>query len=289
MRQLKITRQVTNRDSLAFEMYLQEIAREKMISPQEEIELAKRIKNGDQEAVDELVRANLRFVISVAKQYQNQGLSLQDLVNEGNYGLIVAAKRFDETRGFKFISYAVWWIRQSVLHAIAVKGRIVRLPLNKIGMLNKIYSSSLSLEQKLEREPSLFELAEETELNYDKVYDTLKHQGKTLSMDAPLSNEDNDDFTLGDLIGVEQTPVADKNLIDYSLKIEINQVLNILGLRERTIIKMYYGLDGESPKTFEEISESLNLTKERVRQLKEAAIRKLKQSSKRNVLKSYLK
>src|SRR5690554_5731988 len=252
MRQLRITRQVTNRDSIAFEKYLQEISREEMISSAEEIELAKRIKDGDQEAVDKLVLANLRFVVSVAKQYQNQGLSLQDLVNEGNYGLLVAAKRFDETRGFKFISYAVWWIRQSVLHAIAVKGRIVRLPLNKIGMLNKIYSSSLSLEQKLEREPSLFELAEETELNYDKVYDTLKHQGKTLSMDAPLSNEDNDDFTLGDLIGVEQTPVADKNLIDYSLKIEINQVLNILGLRERTIIKMYYGLDGESPKTFEE-------------------------------------
>ncbi|HPX75506.1 MAG TPA: RNA polymerase sigma factor RpoD/SigA [Bacteroidales bacterium] len=289
MRQLKITRQVTSRDTLAFEKYLQEIAREELISPEEEIELAKRIKCGDQEAVHKLVLANLRFVVSVAKQYQNQGLSLQDLINEGNYGLLVAAKRFDETRGFKFISYAVWWIRQSILHAIAVKGRMIRLPLNKIGILNKVYSTSLALEQKLEREPSLAEIAEETDYNFKNVNEVLKYQGKTLSMDAPLSNsEGDDDFTMGDFLGTTQTLSVEKTLNNNSLKIEINEALKVLSERERIIVKMYFGLDNESPKTYEEISEALNLTRERVRQLKESSLKKLRQSSKRNVLQSYL-
>lgn len=289
MRQLRITRQVTNRDSIAFEKYLQEISREEMISSAEEIELAKRIKDGDQEAVDKLVLANLRFVVSVAKQYQNQGLSLQDLVNEGNYGLLVAAKRFDETRGFKFISYAVWWIRQSILHAIAVKGRMIRLPLNKIGVLNKVYSTSLALEQKLEREPSLAEIAEETDYNFKNVNEVLKYQGKTLSMDAPLSNsEGDDDFTMGDLLSSTQTLSVEKTLNNDSLKIEINEALKILSERERKIITMFFGLEDESPKTYEEISEALNLTRERIRQLKESSLKKLRQSSKRNILQSYL-
>jgi len=289
MRQLRITRQVTNRDSIAFEKYLQEISREEMISSAEEIELAKRIKDGDQEAVDKLVLANLRFVVSVAKQYQNQGLSLQDLVNEGNYGLLVAAKRFDETRGFKFISYAVWWIRQSILHAIAVKGRMIRLPLNKIGVLNKVYSTSLALEQKLEREPSLAEIAEETDYNFKNVNEVLKYQGKTLSMDAPLSNsEGDDDFTMGDLLSSTQTLSVEKTLSNDSLKIEINEALKILSERERKIITMFFGLEDESPKTYEEISEALNLTRERIRQLKESSLKKLRQSSKRNILQSYL-
>ncbi|MBP8992541.1 MAG: sigma-70 family RNA polymerase sigma factor [Bacteroidales bacterium] len=289
MRQLRITRQITNRDSIAFEKYLQEISREEMISSAEEIELAKRIKDGDQEAVDKLVLANLRFVVSVAKQYQNQGLSLQDLVNEGNYGLLVAAKRFDETRGFKFISYAVWWIRQSILHAIAVKGRMIRLPLNKIGVLNKVYSTSLALEQKLEREPSLAEIAEETDYNFKNVNEVLKYQGKTLSMDAPLSNsEGDDDFTMGDLLSSTQTLSVEKTLNNDSLKIEINEALKILSERERKIITMFFGLEDESPKTYEEISEALNLTRERIRQLKESSLKKLRQSSKRNILQSYL-
>lgn len=289
MRQLRITRQITNRDSIAFEKYLQEISREEMISSAEEIELAKRIKDGDQEAVDKLVLANLRFVVSVAKQYQNQGLSLQDLVNEGNYGLLVAAKRFDETRGFKFISYAVWWIRQSILHAIAVKGRMIRLPLNKIGVLNKVYSTSLALEQKLEREPSLAEIAEETDYNFKNVNEVLKYQGKTLSMDAPLSNsEGDDDFTMGDLLSSTQTLSVEKTLNNDSLKIEINEALKILSERERKIITMFFGLEDESPKTYGEISEALNLTRERIRQLKESSLKKLRQSSKRNILQSYL-
>lgn len=268
---------------------MQEISREEMISSAEEIELAKRIKDGDQEAVDKLVLANLRFVVSVAKQYQNQGLSLQDLVNEGNYGLLVAAKRFDETRGFKFISYAVWWIRQSILHAIAVKGRMIRLPLNKIGVLNKVYSTSLALEQKLEREPSLAEIAEETDYNFKNVNEVLKYQGKTLSMDAPLSNsEGDDDFTMGDLLSSTQTLSVEKTLNNDSLKIEINEALKILSERERKIITMFFGLEDESPKTYEEISEALNLTRERIRQLKESSLKKLRQSSKRNILQSYL-
>ncbi len=288
MRQLKILNQLTSRDSLAFEKYLQDISRKDMISPQEEIELAKRIKDGDQLAVDKLVSANLRFVVSVAKQYQNQGLSLQDLVNEGNFGLIIAAKRFDETRGFKFISYAVWWIRQSIMHAIAVKGRMIRLPLNKIGALNKIYSASTKLEQLFEREPTLNELAEETNMKFEYLDETLKSQIRVLSIDAPIGNSENDDFTLGDLIGITNNKPTDSTLMNSSLKYEINVFLLVLNERERKIIKMYFGLDGYEPKSFEEIAEAVELTSERVRQLKEHALRKLKQTSKRNKLRPYL-
>jgi len=288
MRQLKITRQVTNRDTPAFEKYLQEIGRKDMISPDEEIELARRIKGGDQQALDKLVSANLRFVVSVAKQYQNQGLTLQDLVNEGNLGLIKAAQRFDETRGFKFISYAVWWIRQSILHSLAVQGRMVRLPLNKIGMINKINVASARLEQQFEREPTTFEIATEVDADVDEVRDTLKSQSRFMSMDAPLGNDSDDDFTLYDLMGMKDTVPPDNTLLKESLIEEINSTLKVLGEREAQIIRKYYGLDGQVPRTLEEIGEELGLTRERVRQLKEAAIRRLKQSTKHTRLKSYL-
>jgi len=288
MRQLKITRQVTNRDTPAFEKYLQEIGRKDMISPDEEIELARRIKGGDQQALDKLVSANLRFVVSVAKQYQNQGLTLQDLVNEGNLGLIKAAQRFDETRGFKFISYAVWWIRQSILHSLAVQGRMVRLPLNKIGMINKINVASARLEQQFEREPTTFEIATEVDADVDEVRDTLKSQSRFMSMDAPLGNDSDDDFTLYDLMGMKDTVPPDNTLLKESLIVEINNTLKVLGEREAQIIRKYYGLDGQVPRTLEEIGEELGLTRERVRQLKEAAIRRLKQSTKHTRLKSYL-
>jgi len=288
MRQLKITRQVTNRDTPAFEKYLQEIGRKDMISPDEEIELARRIKGGDQQALDKLVSANLRFVVSVAKQYQNQGLTLQDLVNEGNLGLIKAAQRFDETRGFKFISYAVWWIRQSILHSLAVQGRMVRLPLNKIGMINKINVASARLEQQFEREPTTFEIATEVDADIEEVRDTMKSQSRFLSMDAPLGNDSDDDFTLYDLMGLKDTVPPDNTLLKESLIEEINSTLKVLGEREAQIIRKYYGLDGQVPRTLEEIGEELGLTRERVRQLKEAAIRRLKQSTKHTRLKSYL-
>lgn len=288
MRQLKITRQVTNRDTPAFEKYLQEIGREVMISADEEIELARRIKGGDQKALDRLVSANLRFVVSVAKQYQNQGLTLQDLVNEGNLGLIKAAKRFDETRGFKFISYAVWWIRQSILHALAVQGRMVRLPLNKIGMINKINAASSKLEQMFEREPTILEIAKEVDVDIEEIQDTIKSQSRFMSMDAPLGNDSDDDFTLYDLMGVKDSVPPDNALLKESLVKEINNTLKVLGEREAQIIRMYYGLNGELPRTLEEIGEEFDLTRERVRQLKEAAIRRLKQSTKHTRLKSYL-
>lgn len=288
MRQLKITRQVTNRDTPAFEKYLQEIGRQVMISPDEEIELARLIKNGDQKALDRLVSANLRFVVSVAKQYQNQGLTLQDLVNEGNLGLIKAAKRFDETRGFKFISYAVWWIRQSILHALAVQGRMVRLPLNKIGMINKINAASSKLEQLFEREPTILEIAGEVDVDLEEIQDTIKSQSRFMSMDAPLGNDSDDDFTLYDLMGVKDSVPPDNALLKESLIKEINNTLKVLGEREAQIIRMYYGLNGEVPRTLEEIGEEFDLTRERVRQLKEAAIRRLKQSTKHTRLKSYL-
>jgi RNA polymerase primary sigma factor len=288
MRQLKITRQVTNRDTPAFEKYLQEIGRQEMVSPDEEIELARRIKGGDQKALDRLVSANLRFVVSVAKQYQNQGLTLQDLVNEGNLGLIKAAKRFDETRGFKFISYAVWWIRQSILHALAVQGRMVRLPLNKIGLINKINAASSKLEQLFEREPTILEIASEVDVDIDEIQDTIKSQSRFMSMDAPLGNDGDDDFTLYDLMGVKDSVPPDNALLRESLIKEINNTLKVLGEREAQIIRMYYGLNGEVPRTLEEIGEVFDLTRERVRQLKEAAIRRLKQSTKHTRLKSYL-
>jgi RNA polymerase primary sigma factor len=288
MRQLKITKQVTNRDTPAFEKYLQEIGRKEMISPEEEIELARRIKNGDEIALNKLVSANLRFVVSVAKQYQNQGLTLQDLVNEGNLGLIKAAKRFDETRGFKFISYAVWWIRQSILHALAVQGRMVRLPLNKIGMINKINAASSKLEQLYEREPTTEEIAKEVDADFNDIKDSIKSQTRFLSMDAPLGNDGDDDFNLYDLLGMKDSISPDNDLLKESLEIEIEKTLDVLGHREAQIIRLYYGLGKVVPKTLEEIGEEYDLTRERVRQLKEAAIRRLKQSTKHKRLKSYL-
>jgi RNA polymerase primary sigma factor len=288
MRQLKITRQVTNRDTPAFEKYLQEIGRKEMITPDEEIELARRIKNGDQKALERLVSANLRFVVSVAKQYQNQGLTLQDLVNEGNLGLIKAAQRFDETRGFKFISYAVWWIRQSILHSLAVQGRMVRLPLNKIGMINKINVASSKLEQLFEREPTTSEIAVEVDVDLEEILETMKSQSRFISMDAPLGNDSDDDFTLYDMMGMKDSVSPDNKLLNESLIKEINNTLKVLGERECQILRMYYGLNGETPKTLEEIGEEFELTRERVRQLKETAIRRLKQSTKHTRLKSYL-
>ncbi|HQL70617.1 MAG TPA: RNA polymerase sigma factor RpoD/SigA [Bacteroidales bacterium] len=286
MRQLKIVKQVTNRDTPAFEKYLQEIGRKDMISPEEEIELARRIKSGDKAALDKLVISNLRFVVSVAKQYQNQGLSLQDLVNEGNLGLIKAAMRFDETRGFKFISYAVWWIRQSILHALAEQGRMVRLPLNKIGAINKIHTASAKLEQIFQREPTPDEVAEAVEMTAQEIKDNLKNNIRHISMDAPVGNE-SDDGTLVDIIDFKQTLPPDQGLIKESLMKEIDSALSILGKRESEIIRMAYGLDGYSPKTMDEIAEHFGLTRERVRQLKEASIRRLKQSTKHRKLKFY--
>ncbi len=288
MRQLKITKQLTQRDSPAFDKYLLEIGHEDLLAPEEEIELAKRIKQGDKKALNKLVTANLRFVVSVAKQYQNQGLSLQDLVNEGNLGLIKAAMRFDETRGFKFISYAVWWIRQSILHSIAVQGRLVRLPLNKIGLLNKINVQKNELEQKYHREPTFEELSKSLEVNVNEVKENFAFNSKSLSMDAPISNKDDDDFNLYDLIGMQDNPLPDKNLIKESLAHEINVTLELLEERQRQIIKLFYGLDGNQPLTLEEIAQKFDLTKERVRQLKETAIRRLKKSTRHTRLKSFL-
>jgi len=265
---------------------LQEIGRKDMISPEEEIELARKIKSGDKAALDKLVISNLRFVVSVAKQYQNQGLSLQDLVNEGNLGLIKAAMRFDETRGFKFISYAVWWIRQSILHALAEQGRMVRLPLNKIGAINKIHTASAKLEQIFQREPTPDEVAEAVEMTAQEIKDNLKNNIRHISMDAPVGNE-SDDGTLVDIIDFKQTLPPDQGLIKESLMKEIDSALSILGKREAEIIRMAYGLDGYSPKTLDEIAEHFGLTRERVRQLKEASIRRLKQSTKHRKLKFY--
>ena len=259
-----------------------------MITPNEEIELARRIKSGDEIALNRLVSANLRFVVSVAKQYQNQGLTLQDLVNEGNLGLIKAAKRFDETRGFKFISYAVWWIRQSILHALAVQGRMVRLPLNKIGMINKIKTASAKLEQKFEREPTTEEIADEVDVRFDEIKESMKSYSRFISMDAPIGNDADDDFNLYDLLGMKDNVSPDNELLKESLVIEIERTLEVLGAREAQIIRLYYGLDKCVPKTLEEIGEEFGLTRERVRQLKEAAIRRLKQSTKHKRLKSYL-
>ena len=288
MRQLKIIKQVTHRDSPAFDKYLVEIGHEELLSPGQEIELARKIKEGDKKALNKLVTANLRFVVSVAKQYQNQGLSLQDLVNEGNLGLIKAALRFDETRGFKFISYAVWWIRQSILHAIAVQGRLVRLPLNKIGMLNKINVQKNQLEQKYHREPTYEELSRSLKINVNEVRENFSYNNKLLSMDAPIYNKEEDDFNLYDLLGMQDNPSPDKDLIRESLAYEINLTLEILDERQREIVKLFYGLDGNQPMTLEEISQKYNLTKERVRQLKETAIRRLKKSTKHTRLKSFL-
>ncbi|MGM0649596.1 MAG: sigma-70 family RNA polymerase sigma factor [Bacteroidota bacterium] len=287
MRQLKITRQITNRDTPAFERYLQEIGNLDMVSPQEEIELARRIKNGDKKALDRLVKANLRFVVSVAKQYQNQGLNLQDLVNEGNVGLIKAAQRFDETRGFKFISYAVWWIRQSILHALAVQGRMIRLPLNRVGTIQKISTAKNQLEQEFQREPTDEEIAHLMEMGLGDVKSHMNNVAKKLSMDKPRGDDD-DDSTLENVLQSEESAPPDDELMQESLNREINRTLRVLSKRDAEIVKMFYGLNGYYAHSLEEIGEIYGLSRERVRQLKESCIRRLKQSSRHKNLKSYL-
>ena len=285
MRQLKITKSITNRESASLDKYLQEIGREELVSPEEEVELAQRIRKGDQEALEKLTRANLRFVVSVAKQYQNQGLSLPDLINEGNLGLIKAAEKFDETRGFKFISYAVWWIRQSSLQALAEQSRIVRLPLNQVGSLNKINKALGKFEQENERQPSTEELADMIDIPKDKIADTLRVSGRHVSVDAPfVEGEDN---SLLDVLPNDDSPSADRGLTNESLGTEIERALQILTVREREIIKSFFGI-GCQEMTLEEIGERLDLTRERVRQIKEKAIRKLKKPSASKLLKSYL-
>ena len=273
MRQLKITKSITNRESASLDKYLQEIGKEELISVEEEVELAQRIRKGDQEALEKLTKANLRFVVSVAKQYQNQGLSLPDLINEGNLGLIKAAERFDETRGFKFISYAVWWIRQSILQALAEQSRIVRLPLNQVGSLNKINKAFARFEQEHERTPSAEELANELELPKEKVTDTLRVAGRHISVDAPFA--DGEDNSLLDVLVNTDSPNADRGLINESLATEVERALEILTDRERDIIRYFFGI-GCSEMTLEEIGEKFDLTRERVRQIKEKAIRKLR-------------
>lgn len=288
MRQLKITKQVTNRETASLDKYLQEIGREELISADQEVELAKLIRNGDQRALDRLTKANLRFVISVAKQYQNQGLTLPDLINEGNVGLIKAAKRFDETRGFKFISYAVWWIRQSILQALAEQARIVRLPLNKIGTINKLNKAFSELEQKLERPPSAEELAEELEISADEVRQSLANTGRHVSMDAPLSEGDESSSSMYDVLPNTYMNSPEIELVHDSLRKDIERSLSTLTVRESEVIRLYYGLNGKHPLTLEEIGEQFDLTRERVRQIKEKAIRRLKHTSRSRMLKSYL-
>jgi RNA polymerase primary sigma factor len=286
MRQLKISKQITNRESQSLDKYLQEIGKVDLLTPDEEVELAKRIREGDQVALEKLTKANLRFVVSVAKQYQNQGLSLGDLINEGNLGLIKAAQRFDETRGFKFISYAVWWIRQSILQALAEQSRIVRLPLNRVGSLNKISKTFSELEQRFEREPSPEELAEELELTTGEVIDTLKISGRHVSVDAPfVQGEDN---TLLDVLENDLEEKPDAGLIGDSLRKEVSRALATLTQREADVVALYFGLNGEHPLTLEEIGEKFNLTRERVRQIKEKAIRRLRHTSRSKALKPYL-
>ncbi len=285
MKQLKITKSITNRESASLDKYLQEIGREDLIVVEEEVELAQRIRKGDRAALEKLTKANLRFVVSVAKQYQNQGLSLPDLINEGNLGLIKAAEKFDETRGFKFISYAVWWIRQSILQALAEQSRIVRLPLNQVGSLNKISKAYSKFEQENERRPSPDELAEELDLPVDKISDTLKVSGRHISVDAPfVEGEDN---SLLDVLVNDDSPMADRTLVNESLSREIDRALDTLTEREKAIIQMFFGI-GRQEMTLEEIGDEFNLTRERVRQIKEKAIRRLRQNSKNKLLKSYL-
>ncbi len=284
MRQLKINPSITTRDSKALDRYLQEIGREDLISVQDEVDLARRIREGDQKALDKLVRANLRFVVSVAKQYQNQGLSLPDLINEGNLGLIRAAQRFDETRGFKFISYAVWWVRQSILQALAEQSRIVRLPLNRVGSLNKINKERSKFEQEFERIPSAEELAERLDIPADQVADTMKVSGRHISVDAPFA--DGDENSLLDVLINDDTPTPDRVLNQESLSKEVDRALQQLDERERNIVKMFFGIGGQEM-TLEEIGAKYDLTRERVRQIKETAIRRLK-SQKSRLLKSYL-
>lgn len=285
MRQLKIVKSITNRESASLDKYLQEIGREDLISVEDEVELAQRIKKGDAKALEKLTCANLRFVVSVAKQYQNQGLSLPDLINEGNLGLIKAAERFDETRGFKFISYAVWWIRQSILQALAEQSRIVRLPLNQVGSINRINKALAKFEQENERRPSPEEISEVLDIPVDKIADSLKASGRHISVDAPfVEGEDN---SLLDVLPNDDSPVADKELINESLSKEIERALNTLNEREKEIIKCFFGI-GCQEMTLEEIGDKCDLTRERVRQIKEKAIRKLRTDSKSKQLKTFL-
>ncbi len=287
MRQLKISKQITNRESQSLDKYLQEIGKVELLTPDEEVELARRIKQGDQVALEKLTKANLRFVVSVAKQYQNQGLSLGDLINEGNLGLIKAAKRFDETRGFKFISYAVWWIRQSILQALAEQSRIVRLPLNRVGALNKIGKAFSRLEQEFEREPSAEEIAEVLEnMSEDEIADTLKISGRHVSVDAPfVQGEEN---RLLDVLENDAEPNPDNTLINESLSKEVERALSTLTQREAEVIRLYFGIGVEHSLTLEEIGEKFDLTRERVRQIKEKAIRRLRHTSRSKGLKTYL-
>ncbi|MGK7391570.1 MAG: sigma-70 family RNA polymerase sigma factor [Candidatus Cyclobacteriaceae bacterium M2_1C_046] len=286
MRQLKISKQITNRESQSLDKYLQEIGKVDLLTPDEEVGLAQRIKEGDQQALEKLTKANLRFVVSVAKQYQNQGLSLGDLINEGNLGLIKAAQRFDETRGFKFISYAVWWIRQSILQALAEQSRIVRLPLNRVGSLNKISKTFSELEQKYEREPSPDELAEVLDIATAEVVDTMKISGRHISMDAPfVQGEEN---SLLDVLENNNDDTPDHDLLSDSLRKEVQRALSTLTQRESDVIALYFGLNGEHAMTLEEIGEKFNLTRERVRQIKEKAIRRLRHTSRSKSLKPYL-
>lgn len=286
MRQLKITKSITNRESASLDKYLQEIGREELITAEEEVSLAKRIRDGDQIALEKLTKANLRFVVSVAKQYQNQGLSLPDLINEGNLGLIKAAKRFDETRGFKFISYAVWWIRQSILQALAEQSRIVRLPLNQVGSLNKINKAFSKLEQEFEREPSAEELSNLLDIPEDKVADTMRVSGRHVSMDAPFVN--GEDNSLLDVLINPDSPKADNGLMNESLQREIERSLSTLTDRERDVIKLFFGIGQNHGLTLEEIGAKFDLTRERVRQIKEKAIRRLRHNSRSKLLKAYL-
>lgn len=286
MRQLKISKSITNRETASLDKYLQEIGREELITAEEEVQLAQRIKAGDQLALEKLTRANLRFVVSVAKQYQNQGLSLPDLINEGNLGLIKAAKRFDETRGFKFISYAVWWIRQSILQALAEQSRIVRLPLNQVGSLNKISKEASRLEQVYERSPSAEEIADALDLPEDKVSETMRFSGRHVSMDAPLVSDE--ETNLLDVFENKDSPRADASLMRESLSKEIQRTLSTLSDKERDVINLYFGIGMNHGLTLEEIGAKFDLTRERVRQIKEKAIRRLKHNTRSKLLKTYL-
>lgn len=286
MRQLKITKQVTNRETASLDKYLQEIGKVDLITADEEVELAQKIKAGDRRALEKLTKANLRFVVSVAKQYQNQGLSLPDLINEGNLGLIKAAQRFDETRGFKFISYAVWWIRQSILQALAEQSRIVRLPLNKIGSINKINKAYATLEQEHERAPSAEEISELLDMSETDVKESMKNSGRHVSMDAPLV--EGEDSNLYDVLNTGESPSPDGELMVESLRVEIERALQTLTPREADLIRLYFGLNGAHAMTLEEIGETFDLTRERVRQIKEKAIRRLKHTSRSKILKTYI-
>jgi RNA polymerase primary sigma factor len=288
MRQLKITKQVTNRETASLDKYLQEIGRVELITADEEVELARRIREGDRAALERLTNANLRFVVSVSKQYQNQGLSLPDLINEGNLGLIKAAERFDETRGFKFISYAVWWIRQSILQALAEQARIVRLPLNKIGTINKINRAYSELEQKFERPPSADELADFLDCTPEEVKQSMANNGRHISMDAPLVEGDESSSSMYDVLLNDSLPGPERELVVESLRKDIERSLSTLTSREGDVVRLYYGLNGKHPLTLEEIGERFDLTRERVRQIKEKAIRRLKHTSRSRMLKSYL-